>query len=89
MPRPAKEPFSDVPQEFRDSVDAGDREEIRRLISQVALDQVELELAQVADEDYQRIKEQYKEAGAIYREGTKVNKLKIKYAQRVFEDKGG
>lgn len=89
MPRKFKDPFADLAEDFRDQIDAADRDGIRSLIAQVALDQAELMEAQSKDEDYQNIKEQAREAGAVYREGTKSNKLKIKYAKMVLEAKGG
>ena len=84
-----KDPFADLPEEFRDAIDRADRDGIRKLIAQVALDQVELMDAQTKDMDYQSAKETAREAGAIYRDGTKANKLKIKYAKLVLEGKGG
>lgn len=91
MPRPKKikEPFADVPEEFKDTIDGLSRDEIRLRIATVALAQLELMEAQAADEDYQRLKAEFKEAGAVYREGTKANRGKIAYARSVFEAKGG
>lgn len=91
MPRKAapKDPFSDVPEDFRNSIDAMDRDDIRRSIAQVALDQAELMEVKDQDTDLQAVQEQAREAGAIYRDGTKANRLKIKYAKQVLEAKGG
>lgn len=86
---PRKDPFEDLPQDFRDTVDAQSREDIRRTIAQVAIDQAELMEAQSEDVDLQNAKEAAREAGAVYREGTKTNKLKIQYAKQVLEGKGG
>lgn len=87
--RKIKEPFADLSQDFRDEIDRLPREEIRQRIAQVTLDQCELMDAQKDDADYQSLKEQFREAGAVYRDGTKTNKLKIKYAKQVLESKGG
>jgi len=89
MARTKAEPFENLSQDFRDTVDAQTRDDIKRTICQVTLDQLELMEAQALDEDYQNLKEQAREAGAIYREGTKMNSLKIKYAKQVLEGKGG
>jgi hypothetical protein len=91
MPRKAapKDPFADVPEDFRNGIDAMDRDDIRRAIAQVALDQAELMEAKDQDTDLQTLQEQAREAGAIYRDGTKANRLKIKYAKQVLEGKGG
>lgn len=84
-----KDPFDALSQEYRDTIAAMSREDIRGRIAQVAIDQAELMDAKTKDLDFQNAKEQAKEAGAVYREGTKMNKLKIEYAKRVLDDKGG
>lgn len=92
MPRkPAgpKDPFADLDQDFKDAVNAQTRDDIKKTICQATLDQLELMEAQKQDEDYQSLKEQFREAGAVYRDGTKTNALKIKYAKSVLEGKGG
>jgi hypothetical protein len=92
MPRKAmgpKDPFADLSEDFRNTVDAQSRDDIKRTICQVTLDQLDLLDAQKDDADYQSLKEQFREAGAIYREGTKANSLKIKYAKQTLEGKGG
>lgn len=91
MPRrkTEKDPFADLSQDFRDAVDAQSRDDIKKTICQVTLDQIELLEAQKLDQDFQAAKEAYREAGAVYREGTKSNMLKIQYAKMVLEGKGG
>lgn len=84
-----KDPFADVPEEFRDAIDRMDRDDIKKMIAQVVIGQLELMEAQKADADYQSLKEQFREAGAVYREGTKANGLKIQYARQALEGKGG
>ncbi len=92
MPRPRKnaekDPFEDLDEDFRNSVQAMDETDIRRRISDVALDQANLMAAKEEDIDLEKAKEVAKEAGAIYREGTKANKLKISFCKRVLEDRG-
>ncbi len=92
MPRKSmgpKDPFADLSEDFRNAVDAQSRDDIKRTICQVTIDQLELMEAQAEDEDYQTLKEQFREAGAVYRDGTKANSLKIKYARQALEGKGG
>lgn len=84
-----KDPFEALPDEFRDAIANLSREDIRSRIAQVALDQAELMEAKVKDVDFESAREAAKEAGAVYREGTKMNKLKIEFAKRVLDDKGG
>ena len=84
-----KDPFEGVPEEFKDAVAGMTVEEIKKRVAQVALDQVELMKAKVADQDLTEKREIYKEAGALYREGTKLNKTKIEYCKMMIDSKGG
>jgi hypothetical protein len=92
MPRPKKtgekDPFQDLDEDFRNSIQAMDETDVRRRISDVALDQANLMSAKDEDVDLQKAKEVAKEAGAVYRDGTKANKLKISFCKRVLEDRG-
>lgn len=88
MGRSKKDPFEDLDQDFKDTVAGMNEVEIRQKISSVALNQVALLEAKDNDEDYQQKKEVAKEAGAVYREGTKGNKLRIAFCKRVLGDKG-
>lgn len=88
MPKaPKKDKFADVPEEFRDAVAGMQEAQIRDRIAKVSLDQAALIEAKGNDQDLAAAKEQAKEAGAIYREGTKLNKLKIEFCRQVLGDK--
>lgn len=89
MPKKDKEPFSELPEEFREAVESMNVEEIKQRIAIVALDQVELMKAKKEDQDLFEKKEVYKEAGALYREGSKLNKSKIEYCKVMIDNKGG
>jgi len=84
-----KEPFMDVPEEFKDAVAGMSVDEIKQRIAQVALDQVDLMKAKKEDDDFNEKKEAYKEAGLVYREGTKLNRVKIEYCKVMLDNKGG
>ena len=88
MGRSKKDPFEDLDQDFKDTVASMSETEIRQKISSVALNQVALLEAKENDEDYQTKKELASEAGAIYRDGTKMNKIRIAFCKRVLGDKG-
>lgn len=84
-----KDPFIDVPEEFKEAVIGMNVVEIKQRIAQVALDQVELMKAKKEDGDLLEKKEAYKEAGMVYREGTKLNRVKIEYCKQMIDNKGG
>jgi hypothetical protein len=87
MPR-KKDKFDALDPEFKDKVAALSAEEINNTLAQVAKDQEALEQAKEDDEDFQAKKEAAKEAGEVYREGRKVNRLKIQFCVRVLRDMG-
>lgn len=87
-PKKNKDPFADLPGEWRESVSSMSREQIDDEIAKVAKNEDENLRAKKEDPDLQNLKWQVKEASAPYREGTKMNKLKIRYAIQVLGDKG-
>lgn len=87
-PKKNKDPFEDLPSEWRDSVSGMGREQIDEEIAKVAKNEDENQRAKKDDPDLQNLKWQVKEASAPYREATKMNKLKISYAIQVLGDKG-
>lgn len=83
-----KDPFSIIPEEFKDAVAGGDEAGIRDRIAKCALDDEALRKAQKDDLDLSNLKEQVKLANEPYKEGFKMNRLKVQFCQRVLEDKG-
>lgn len=83
-----KDKFEDLDQDFKNEINGKSPEEIKKVVAKVALDQNELMKAKKLDQDLQDKLELAKEAGAVYREGTKMNKLRIGYCSQVLEDKG-
>lgn len=63
-------------------------EEIKKAISTVAINQTELMIAKKDDQALEEAKEVYNAAGALYRDGTKLNRLKISYAHHILESRG-
>ncbi len=88
QPFPKKEKFAELPEEFKDAVAGMQEAQIRDRIAKVALDQAALMEAKDLDEDLAEKKEIANEAGAIYRDGTKMNKLKVEFCRQVLGDKG-
>lgn len=86
--RKKKNQFDDLPPEFVDSVNAMSTEEIRDRVATIALQQAELMAARDLDEDLQMAKATAREAGAIYRDGTKMNKTKIEFCKQILGARG-
>lgn len=86
--RKKKNPFDDLDDQFKDSMNAMTESEIRDRIAQIALNQEELMSARKEDQHLAELKEQVKEASAIYRDGTKMNKLRIAFARQRLADMG-
>jgi hypothetical protein len=88
MKRQKKDPFADLDAEFKEAIPTLTAEEIRDRIAQVALNQESLMAAKKDDEDLAECREQLREASAVYRDGTKMNKLRIAYCKQVLDDMG-
>jgi hypothetical protein len=83
-----KNKFDDLPEEFKDAIDVGSDQSILDSIAKTALAQFLNILNKKADQDLASKLELAKEAGAVYREATKANNLKISYARSVLEARG-
>jgi hypothetical protein len=87
MGRPKKDKFEDLDEDFKDSVAAMDEAGLRSKISEITLNQEAVLEAKENDQDLASKKEEYKVAGASYREATKANKLRVKFLRQVLGDK--
>lgn len=83
-----KDPFDALPEDFKDAMASASPELIKDTIAKVAMADADLRKAQEEDEDLASKKEQVKFASEPYREGFKMNRLKINYLKQVLEDKG-
>lgn len=90
MPKPkkTKNPFAELPSEFRSAIEGGSDEDIKDVVAKTALDNQVLLEAKEEDLDLKDKLEQAKEAGAVYAEGVKMNKLKIRYAKFILSSRG-
>ena len=88
MGRQKKDKFEDLDVDFKDEAAAMDEAALRKTIAEVALRQVSLQIMKDLDQDLATKQEIAKEAGAVYREGTKRHKLQIEFMKRCLEDKG-
>lgn len=83
-----KDPFEGCPKEFRAKVEGGTEAEINSLIAETAKNQAALMEAKDQDQHLKECKNAAKEAGAIYKEGTKQNKMQIAYARSILAARG-
>lgn len=86
--RKPKDEFANLSDEFKASVYSKNEDDIRKLISEVSLAQVALNDAKKSDQDLAEAHARYKDANAVYADGTKENKLKIRFCRRALNDKG-
>lgn len=83
-----KDPFADLPEEFKDKVMGGTAEEIQAEVSKISMAQEELMEAKEEDEDYKQKAAEFTFAGAVYKDGTKANKLKIRFIRQAMKSRG-
>jgi hypothetical protein len=83
-----KDPYAEVPQEFRDSMMKADDKVINEKIAEIAKNNAALQEAKDQDEDLKDKKRTANEAGAVYREGAKACKQKIKYLRDILAGRG-
>lgn len=83
-----KSDFDLLSGDFKDGVAQSSPEQVRDRIAQIAMDEANNQKLKADDQDLADKKEQVKLAAEGYVEATKQNKLKIKFAMQVLEDKG-
>lgn len=83
-----KDKYADLDQDFKDTAASLAEAELRDRIATTSLNQAALIDARDKDFDLKDKKEAVKEASAIYREGTKRNKLVIDYLRSMLDAKG-
>jgi hypothetical protein len=83
-----KGPFEDLDKEYKETIENMSDEDIKKRISEVAIAEHENRAAMAADPDLQQAKDALKLASEDYREGTKMNKLRIGYAHFILESRG-
>lgn len=88
MGRQKKNKFDDLDADFKSGVENMSDEEVRARVAQIALDNEQLLKAKEDDEDLKEKVQIAKEAGAVYREGVRMNRTRIQYAQMILESRG-
>ena len=83
-----KNPFDDLDKDFKTGIEDMSDEDIKKRVSEVAINEHENRAAQKKDQDLADKKAAVKYADEQYREGTKMNKLRIGYAHFILEARG-
>ena len=83
-----KDVFADLDSDFKDKISGMDEAGIRNIIATVALNEEANTNNKKNDQDLKDKKDTAKFAEEGYKKASKMNKLRIKFAKRVLEDKG-
>lgn len=83
-----KSKFDGLDEEFKSAVSSMKDDEVRSRVSKVALDQQRLDELKTTDTDLAACREKYSAAGAMYRDGAKLNKLRISYCLQTLKSRG-
>jgi ppGpp synthetase/RelA/SpoT-type nucleotidyltranferase len=83
-----KDPWAGLENEFRDATMQSSPDEIRKRITEAALNQVALMEARKVDGDLIACRHALQAAGASYVAGTKRNRLKIEFCKATLASKG-
>jgi Fe-S cluster assembly scaffold protein SufB len=86
--RTKKEPFADLPDEWKDAIQQGKPEEIEKEIARLGIGEEENKKLKTEDEDLARCREEVKVAGEQYRAATKGYRLRMKFIMQVLESRG-
>jgi hypothetical protein len=80
--------FSKIDEQWRSEQLSKNAPDLFQVITRVAINTVELDLAKDEDEDLARLQEELKVAREPYTLGRKENNLKIQYLVQVLKDRG-
>lgn len=87
-PRKNRSPFEELDQDFKESVDSMSDEDVRKKLSEVAIHEHQNLEAKKQDQDLAQKKVLAQEAGEIYKEATKFNRLRTRYCYQILEQRG-
>ena len=84
----AKNPFNKLEEEFKELVASATSDELRNLIATTTKNEEQNLAAMKADVDLKNLRGQVTNAAAVYKEGTKRNRQKLKFIIQVMSDRG-
>ncbi len=88
MARPKKDPYADLPEEFRDKVESATDEQVMEMLGDVAKAEEYNRRLRDDDQDLQEKKAAYDMASEGYKEATKANRLKTRYLYDLLRARG-
>lgn len=86
--RKKQDKFAKLDSEWKDAVAASSVDDIRKRISDIALEREELLKQKEEDMQLKEALQAAKDAGEVYRDGEKTARLRIQFCKRVLEDRG-
>lgn len=84
----SKVPFSELPDSFKEAMDAAKTEELQKTLADIHKDDERNAAAKKADQDLKEKQSQAAEAGRAYREVAKANKSKTAYIIQLLAGRG-
>lgn len=85
---PKKDPYSELPNEFKEKVEGASDEGLMEILGEVAKNEELNRRLKADDQDLQEKKSQYDFAGEGYKEATKANRLKTRYVYDILRSRG-
>ena len=86
--RKKKGEFADLDQEFMDNLAAASEDEIRKKVTEIAMETEALRAAKAEDEDLKAARARLSEAGRVYSEQEKGSKLRLKFVRSILKGRG-
>lgn len=83
-----KSPFSDLDDDFKDTVANMSDDEIKRKLAEIAINDHENTEAKKQDQDLESKKQVYSMACEPYKEAKKANRLRTSYCYSILESRG-
>lgn len=85
MKKEKKDKFADLDEEFKSNVESMDDDALRQEIAKNAIQEMQNQQMKKDDIHLAEMKAQFDEAGEVYKEATKGNKLRMAFANSILE----
>lgn len=88
MAKEEKDKFALLDDEFKSAIQGMNAVDIKKRVAEIALNNAELMKAKKEDQDLKEKKDAYADASFQYREGAKMNKLRIDFCKAILDSMG-